>query len=322
MNCATDRDLLLLLSSQGLELTVRIASTLQELLLMGHVKYRKFESNFSLHSDGIIDQLQEMAKRLESDLDEWRTSIEKLRSKYYHMNYFTTRQLSLICQELSALHTITHHSVKPWFINLMQSVCPTIDTDRLATAALMVAEERERAKKSAFFGIGSSDDSLLLEITGDEEPQDTVSKDESFQRMFTQTALKVDDLNETQQELFKELCEWDFSEELVLIALTEKGCSFHELYDYCLTFSSMDVEPGLEKASAMEPEVIAQEAQPAELPLNESHPLIRGMIEAGFDLELAIEAAEVCKCNSEQMFDYCLEKRIVSANEEKKQESE
>ena len=285
---------------------------------MGHVKYRKFQSNYSLDVDGIIDQLQEMAKRMESDLDEWRTTVEKLRSKYYHMNYFTTRQLSLICQELSALHTVTHRSVKPWFINLMQSVCPTIDTGRLATAAVMVAEEREEVKRSAFFGIGSG--SLPLEeVNGDEEPQDTVRKDE---RMYTQQALKVDDLNEMQQELFQELCEFDFSEELVLVALTEKGCSFDDLYDYCLAFSSMDVELGLEKTSAVEQEVIAQEIQPAELPLDENHPLIIGMIEAGFDLELAIEAAEVCKCNSEQMFDYCLEKGGVSANEEKRQESE
>ena len=292
---------------------------------MGHVKYRKFESKYSLHSVGIIDQLQERAKQMESDLDEWRTNIEKLRSKYYHMNYFTTRQLSLICQELSSSYTITHHSPNPWFINLLQSVCPTIDTHRLATAAVMVAEERERAKKSTFFGFGSRDDSLPLEeVTGDEEPQDTMRKDdlESFERRYTQQALKVDDLNETQQRLFQELCDLDFSEELVLIALTETGCSFDDLYEYCLNFSSMDVKPVVEKASGVESEVIAQETQPPELALNENHPLVRDMIEAGFDLELAIEAAEVCNCNSEQMFDYCLEKGVSSANEVKKKESE
>ena len=291
---------------------------------MGHVKYRKFESKYSLHSVGIIDQLQESAKQMESDLDEWRTNIEKLRSKYYHMNYFTTRQLSLICQELSSSYTITHHSLNPWFINLLQSVCPTIDTHRLATAAVMVAEERERAKKSTLFGFGSRDDSLPLEeVTGDEEPQDAMRKDdlESFERRYTQQALKVDDLNETQQEWFQELCDLDFSEELVLIALTETGCSFDDVYVYCLNFS-MEFEPVVEKASGVGSEVTAQETQLAELALNENHPLVRDMIEAGFDLELAIEAAEVCNCNSEQMFDYCLEKGVASANEVNKKESE
>ena len=293
--------------------------------MMGHVKYRNFESKYSLHSDGVIDQLQEMAKQMESDLDEWRTNVEKLRSMYYHMNYFTTRQLSLICQELSALHTVTHHSVKPWFSNLMQSVCPTPDTDRIATAARMVAEERERVKRNVFFGIESSDNTLPLEeVIGDEELQDTMGKDdlESFQSMCTQQALKADDLNETQQEWYQELCELDFSEELILIALTEKGGSFDDVYDHCLAISNMDVEPGSEKASAVESEVVAQETQPTVLPLDNNHPLIKDMIEAGFDLELAIEAAEVCKCNWEQMFDYCLEKGNVPVNQEENQESE
>ena len=292
---------------------------------MGHVKYRKFETKYSLHSDGIINRLQEMAKQMETDLDEWRTDVESLRSKYYHMNYFTTRQLSLICQELSTLHTVTHRSVKPWFINLMQSVCPTLNTDRLATAAVMVAEERERVKKSAFFGIGTSDNSLSPdEFDGAEETPNKVSKDDvaSLHRMSTQKALKIDELNETQQELFQELRALDYSEELILIALAEKGCSFEDLEDYCLAYSTVDVEPGSESASAVKPEAIAEEAQPAEMPLNENHPQVRAMIEAGFDLELAIEAAEVCSCNSEQMLDYCLEKEYSSASEERKQDSQ
>ena len=285
---------------------------------MGHVKYRAFESKFSLHSVGVIDQLQEMAKRMETDLDEWRANVEELRSKYYHMNYFTTRQLSLICQELSTLHTITHRSVNPWFMNLMQSVCPTLNADRLATAAVMVAEERESVKKSAFFGIGSSDSTIPSEeAVGDKEPQDSVSKDDdaSLQQMYNQQALTIDDLNETQLEWFEELHAFEFSEELILIALTAKGSSLDDLYDYCVSFSSVDVVPDSIKASSVEPEVIAQESQPAEMSLNENHPLVKEMIEAGFDLELAIEAAEVCKCNSEQMFDYCLEKGSISANE-------
>ena len=290
---------------------------------MGHVKYRKFTSEYSLHSDGIINRLQEMAKQMETDLDEWRTDVESLRSKYYHMNYFTTRQLSLICQELSTLHTVTHRSVKPWFINLMQSVCPTLDTGRLATAALMVAEERERVKKSVFFEIGTSYNSLSPEeFDGDEETPDKISKDDaaSLQRMYTQKALKIDELNETQQELFEELRVLDYSEELVLLALAGKGCNFDDLEDFCLTYSAVDFEPGSESASAVEPEVIVEEAQPAEMPLNENHPQVRAMIEAGFDLELAIEAAEVCSCNSEQMFDYCLEKGFASASVERKQD--
>ena len=304
---------MLLLFSQGLELTVRIASTLHELLMMGHVKYRTFEGRFCLNSDGIIDQLQKMAKQMETDLDEWRTNVEHLRTKYYHMNYFTARQLSLICHELSNLHTVTHHSVKPWFINLIQSVCPTLDTGRLVTAAVMVAEERERVKKSAFFGIRRSDSALPL--IEDEEPPDSVNKDdnETLQSMYTQQALIVDDLNETQHKLFQELQAYKFLDSDILTALTEvKGSKFDDLFDYCFEHSQRSVELVSERALAVEPQVIAQDTEPAEMALNENHPMVREMIEAGFDLELAIEAAEVCNCNSKQMFDYCLEKGSAS----------
>ena len=300
---------------QGLEVTVRIASALQELLVVGHVKYRRFESHYSLHSAGVVDRLHEMAKQMEADLDEWRTTVEELRSKYYHMNYFTTRQLSLICQELS----VTQHTFEPWFLNFMQCVCPVLDIDQLARAAVNVAKERETVKKCSFFGIVSSDSSLSLEESnGYEEPKITASKDdlESLQSMYTEKVLKVDDLDETQQGLFAELCEYDFSEELILVSLTEKGCSFDDLYDYCLTFSSMDVDQGTKRLSAVQAETVVQEKELTVLPLNENHPLVKEMIESGFDLELGIEAAEVCGCNKEQMFDYCLDRGIVSDYQE------
>ena len=282
---------------------------------MGHVKYRKFESKYSLHSVGVIDSLQERAKQMESDLEEWRRTVEDLRSKYYHMNYFTTRQLSLICQELSTLHTVTHLTFKPWFLNLMQSVCPSLNIDQLATATVRVVEERNRMKMSSFFSIADHDNFLTLEESnGDEEPQHAVSKDE---RMYTPQRLKLEDLNDTQQEMLEELREFDFSDELILIALTEKGCSFDDLYDYCLKFSSMDVDPGLEEPCTVEPAIVVREAEPEELPLDENHPLVKDMIENGFDVELAIEAAEVCECNWEQTFDYCLEKGMISGNQEK-----
>ena len=293
---------------------------------MGHVKYRKFE--YSLYSDEVIDKLQEWARQMESDLEEWKTTVEKLRSKYYHMNYFTTRQLSLICRELSTLQAITHITFKPYFLDLMQSVCHTLDIDRLASAAVMIIEERNRMKKNAFIGTVSGN-SLSLEDTNGDEPQDAMNKEDSdsLQRMYSLHPLKVDDLNETQQKWLNELREYDFSEKLILIALSEKHCSFDDLFAYCVKFSSTDVDPGSEMPCVVESGV--QGAEPSVLPLNENHPLVKDMIDSGFDLELAIEAAEVCKCDQEQMLRYCLERErdtrregMAFRNQVQNQESE
>lgn len=269
---------------------------------MGHVKYKKFE--YSLCSDGVITKLQELARQMESDLDDWRATIEKLRIKYYHMNYFTTRQLSLICRELSILQTITGITFKPSFLDLMHSVCHTVDVNRLATAAVMIMEERNRLRKSSLIGRVSGDSLCVEDLNGDKAPN-AMTDSESLQRMYRAQPLEVDDLNEKQQEWLKELREYDFKDNLILTALSAKGCTFDDVFEYCLKFSSSDVDPGSELPCALEPAV--QEDRHSFLPLNENHPLVKDMVESGFDLELAIEAADACKCDQEQMLHYCLE---------------
>ena len=311
ISCSIDRHLHSLYSPspQVLELTVRIASTLLELLLMGHVKYRKFK--YSLYSDEVIHKLQEWARQIESDLEEWRTTVEKRRSKYYQMNYFTTRQLSLICRELTALHNITRISFNPCFVDLMRSVCHTIDVDRVATAAVLIMERRNKMKKASLICTDSGNSPSLEDSIGDDS-QGAASKidSDSLQRMYGVLPLKLDDLNETQQEWLEELREYDFSDELILIALSAKGCTSNDVLKYCVKFSSSDVDLGSELPCVVEAAV--QEDRLPYLPLNENHPLVKDMVESGFDLELAIKAAEVCKCDQEQMLLYCLEQEQVS----------
>ena len=278
---------------------------------MGHVKYKKFE--YSLRSDEVIGKLQELARQMEFDLEDWRTTIDKLRGKYYHMNYFTTRQLSLISRELSILRTITNITFKPSFLDLMHSVCHAVDLDGLATAAVMIMEERNRLRKSSLIGHVKGDTLSVEDVNGD-EAQNAMTDSESLQRMHRVQPLEVDDLNETQQEWRKELREHDFSDELILTALSAKGCTFNDVFEYCITFSSSDVDPGSELPCVVEPAV--QEDRPSFLPLNENHPLVKDMVQSGFDLELAIEAAEVCKSDQKQMLHYCLEHERVSIGSE------
>lgn len=316
---------LLFPSPQALELTVRIASTLIELLQMGYVKYRKLQ--YSLYSDEVIDKLQEWARQMESDLEGWRTTVEMLRSQYYHMNYFTTRQLSVICRELSNCQNFPRIAFNPEFLDLMQSVCHTVDLDRLAAAATAIIERRNRMRKASLICTDSGNFVSLEDSTGD-KPQASVSQSDSdsLQRMHGAQPLKLDDLNETQEGWLAELREHDFSDELILTALSKSSCSFDDVFEYCIKFSPTDVDPGSELPSVVEPAV--PEAAPGVLPLNQNHPLVKDMIETGYDVELAIEAAEVCNCDLEQMLHYCLERvsrgkeEMVSRNQIHNQESE
>ena len=225
------------------------------------------------------------------------------------MNYFTTRQLSLIRRELTALQNITRISFNPCFVDLMQSVCHNIDIDRVATAAETIMERRNRMKKASLICTDSGNSPSQEDSNGDES-QGAASKTDSnsLQRMYKVLPLTLDDLNETQQEWLMELREQRFSDELILIALSER--TFSDVLQYCIKFSSSDVDLGSELPCVVEPAV--QEDKLSFLPLNENHPLVKEMVESGFDLELAIEAAEVCKCDPEQMLHYCLEQEQVS----------
>lgn len=280
--------------------------------MMGHVKYRKFR--YSLCSDKVVSKLQEWARLMESDLEGWRTTVEKRRSKYYQMNYFTARQLSLICQELSALQNITHITFNPCFLDLMESVCHTVDKDQLVTAAVMIIKKRNRMKKASFCSV--SNNSFSLEDCNGDEPQGAASKIDSdpLQQMYREQPLKLDDLNETQEQWLQELREYGFSDKLILTALSEQSCDFPDVYQYCIRFSSTDVDPCSELPCVVEPAV--QEDKLSLLPLNANHPLVADMVESGFDLELAIKAADVCKCNQERMLHYCLEQERVSSGTE------
>ena len=134
--------------------------------------------------------------------------------------------------------------------------------------------------------------------------------------MYTVQPMKLDDLNETQEKWLAELLEYDFSEKVILTALSERSCNFNDVFEYCVKFSPMDVDPGSELPSTVEPAV--PEAEPSVLPLDQNHPLVKEMVETGYHVELAIEAAEVCNCDQKQMLHYCFENERASGGIEGK----
>ena len=292
-------------------MTVRIASCLLELILVGHMQYRTYDCKFSLEAPDIIDVLKERAKTMENDLEEWRKIVESLRSKYYHLNYFTARQLSVICQTLST-YCGRRSAIDPWFLNLLESLSPLIDTEPVRSAIEDIIAEREERKLKGLLGLSSGrasskpentdveDISEITPLVGDKLDQTTV---------FTDT-LKVEDLTEEQMELYEELQAMEFAEEHILAGLLQFGNDFDDIEAYCYKLSSeMVVETAVEpSASQTEDNVLLNgEFESAELPIDENHPRVVALIDAGFTLQLALEAVKVCS-DEEEDLDYCLEK--------------
>ena len=92
-----------------------------------------------------VSDLQEYIKMLDTQLVEWKRSVEAAREKYYELNYFTTCQLLELRRELGhLLHpTTVVSSVKPSVLMLLRSVSPKVSNSVVLESlqAIPVAQE-------------------------------------------------------------------------------------------------------------------------------------------------------------------------------------
>ena len=272
------------------------------------MQYRTYNCKFSLEAHDIIDDLKKRAKTMENDLEEWSKNVESLRSKYYHLNYFTARQLSIICQELST-YLGRESSINPWFLNLLECLSPSIQTEPVLSAIEDIIAEREERKQKSLLGLTNSNDELpscIQESTGDADTDDILEGEEPGQTIASNDILSVEDLTEEQQQLYDELLMMEFVEDHILAGLVECGDDFEAVEAYCLKRSSEKVET-IQLSHSQEEENETQEPDLVELPIDENHPNVVALINAGFLPRLAIEAVKVCS-DEEKALDFCLEK--------------
>ena len=283
------------------------------------MQYRTYNCKFSLEAPDIIDDLKKRAKTMESDLEEWSKNVESLRSKYYHLNYFTARQLSIICQELSTYHG-RESSIDPWFLNLLECLSPSIQTEPVISAIEDIIAEREERKQKNLLGLTNTNDKLpsyKQEGTGDADAEDIsdfalLEGEEPGQTIVSNDILNVEDLTEEQQQLYDELLELEYVDRHILAGLVECGNDFDAIEAYCLKRSSENVEErAVQLSHSQEEKNVSsnqtREPDSAELPIDENHPNVVALIDAGFVPQLAIEAVKVCS-DEEKALDYCLEK--------------
>ena len=292
---------------------MRIASCLLDLLLVGHMKYRMFTCTYSLNSAGVVNDMKIRAKEMENDLEDWNNTVDSLRSQHYHLNYFTARQLSVICQELS-VYSGRHSPINPWLLNLLESLSPSVVEESVRSAIEDIIAERDQRKLKSFLGTSRDNDVQRGSRTVNaememEEPDEMTATQEQKQELESSPALKVEELTEEQHELFEELLALAFAENHILCGLVECGNDFDAIEDYCLKRSSEDVEE-----ASMEPDISQRtsgllttvDKQEKELPIDEDHPTVKGLLNAGFPLLLALEAVKTCP-QEDDAFDYCLE---------------
>ena len=101
-----------------------------ELQQQGNAKYVGWTMKFSCRGKDIVDKLQDIAKEMEDDQHEWKEEIRKTRQEFYHLNYYTTKQLLSMRRELGRFKDgIQDQTIKPEVMALLRSISREVNQD-------------------------------------------------------------------------------------------------------------------------------------------------------------------------------------------------
>ena len=276
-----------------------MADALFKLLLVGHVKYSIFHKRyFRLAEPSALRTLEQDAKALEADLEQWNAQVKSLRTEFYELNYFTSRQLSLICQHLST-STDANSLSQPWFHNVLLSIYPTVQAPLVLRAAKRVAADRERTDQRAMLGLHTynSEQSDIVEAAPGDD--DTTSETDCRQ------SLTVDDLDETAKEIFDFLSStMEYSELIVLRGLAKFGPDSDAVETFCQQSGTLEVNLSVKPNVEHPLEGTVKQSSPAEV--HTEHPLVAKMVDQDFPIDLIMEAVEMYGDDEDEVSSYCL----------------
>ena len=99
---------------------------LVELQKSGNVSYNSWKLTCLCQTD-CVDDLKELAKQMEMDLQSWKRELMSMRNTYYELNYFTNAQLLAIRKEMA------NEQFSTSLLLLLQSISPKVTLQHLRT---------------------------------------------------------------------------------------------------------------------------------------------------------------------------------------------
>ena len=121
----------------------RIADALISLQQHGSGDYVGWEMWFPCNLPNVVDRLQQEARQLEADLEQWKHEIQEQRERFYELNYYSTKQLLLLREELGLLGDSGENEVKPEAMALLQSISRNITDTEVKTCMLSVSTRKD-----------------------------------------------------------------------------------------------------------------------------------------------------------------------------------
>ncbi len=224
----------------------------------GNVKYFGWHLKIACRVD-MVDELQQQARMMERELEDWRMTVRERRDNFYELNNYTTLQLLSLRETLGALKDPVNGStnlINPSVLALLQSITPNVTVTDVVFHVTQVLSE---CRGTAVGGV-----SLSVNLTGSPEPVLTIaspnqpselkdglkSVDKQASSAATHPVLTLKELDEKQKAIYFRMVDYvGFCEQLVLKALQECDdvylieiwCTDHET-----EFEDSEVEKGEE----------------------------------------------------------------------------
>ena len=130
-----------------------IADVLINLQQHGNDQYMGWQMKFQCNTHNIVDELQNMASKMEKDLTEWKDEVKKMRGQFYQLNYFTTQQLLQLRKELGKFKDPNKHSnVRPQVMALLQCISRDITSDMVTRHLESIEQEDMQHEPASLSG--------------------------------------------------------------------------------------------------------------------------------------------------------------------------
>lgn len=197
----------------------RIADALIALQQHGSGDYVGWEIACNLPN--VVDRLQQVASKLEADLEQSKHEIQEQRGQFYELNYYTTKQLLLLREELGRLQEPGENMVKPEAMALLQSISRNITDNEVKVCVLSVTTRKDdNVGEDAEDKVESTRKSELRNfISPTSSSTIDVGKSESTKCSIPQAQQKQDDLSPVQKAILLDIMEiFAFDENLILLA--------------------------------------------------------------------------------------------------------
>ena len=113
---------------------------------MGNVKYIGWKVEFYCQQN-LVEDLQEIAKQMEEELEKWKEEVRNTRNEFYELNYYTTRQLLVLRSELGKLkEPVPPPYQRAKVMALLQSISCNITPNGVQRVVAMERKTNDREK--------------------------------------------------------------------------------------------------------------------------------------------------------------------------------